>query len=71
MLFAVFFMLITTTQLLPQLSQELMGYDATQAGLTLAYGGIVTLFIMPISGFVTGRYVQPKWLILGALIGTG
>jgi DHA2 family multidrug resistance protein len=26
---------------------------------------------MPISGFVTGRYVQPKWLILGALIGTG
>jgi MFS transporter, DHA2 family, multidrug resistance protein len=71
MMFAVFFMLISTTQMLPQLSQELMGYDATQAGLTLAYGGIVTLFIMPISGFVTGRYVQPKWLILGALIGTG
>ena len=71
MMFVVFFMLISTTQLLPQLSQEQMGYDATQAGMTLAYGGIVTLFVMPISGFITGRYVQPKWLILGALVGTG
>jgi DHA2 family multidrug resistance protein len=71
MMFLIFFMLISTTQLLPQLSQELMGYDAMQAGMTLAWGGIVTLFVMPLSGFITGRYVQPKWLILGALIGTG
>ncbi len=26
---------------------------------------------MSLSGFVTGRFVQPKWPILGALMGTG
>ncbi len=71
MMFLVFFTLISTTQLLPQLSQELLGYNALQAGFTLAYGGMATLIVMPIAGFVTGRYVQPKWLIMGALIGTG
>jgi DHA2 family multidrug resistance protein len=65
------FMLISTTQLLPQLSQTLLNYDATTAGLTLAVGGVVTLFIMPVAGLVTGRLVQPKWLILLALAGTG
>jgi MFS transporter, DHA2 family, multidrug resistance protein len=65
------FMLISTTQLLPQLSQTLLNYDATTAGLTLGIGGLVTLVIMPISGFVTGRLVQPKWLIAIALAGTG
>jgi DHA2 family multidrug resistance protein len=65
------FMLISMTQLLPQLSQTLMGYDATLSGLTLGLGGIATVFLMPIAGFVTGRYIQPKWLILVALAGTG
>jgi len=65
------FMLISTTQLLPQLSQTLLNYDATTAGLTLGIGGLVTLVIMPLSGIVTGRLVQPKWLIAVALAGTG
>lgn len=71
MMFLVFFTLISTTQLLPQLEQELMGYNSLEAGYTLAYGGIATLIVMPIAGFITGRFVQPKWLILAALIGTG
>ena len=65
------FMLISTTQLLPQLTQTLLNYDATTAGLTLGVGGLVTLVIMPIAGVVTGRVVQPKWLILMGLAGTG
>ena len=65
------FMLISKTQLLPQLSQTLMGYDATLAGLTLGLGGMATVLLMPIAGFVTGRYIQPKWLIVAALAGTG
>jgi DHA2 family multidrug resistance protein len=65
------FMLISTTQLLPQLTQTLLNYDATTAGLTLAVGGVITLIIMPLAGVVTGRLVQPKWLILVALAGTG
>lgn len=71
MRFLIFFMLIGTTQLLPQLAQELLGYSSYQAGLTLAVGGIATLIVMPIAGFITGRYVQPRWLIIAALMGTG
>jgi DHA2 family multidrug resistance protein len=70
LMFLVGFLLISTTQLLPQLAQTLLGYDATTSGMTLAVGGIVTLFVMPISGVVTGRLIQPKWLILTAVIGT-
>jgi DHA2 family multidrug resistance protein len=70
LMFLVGFLLISTTQLLPQLAQTLLGYDATTSGMTLAVGGIATLFIMPISGVVTGRLIQPKWLILVAVVGT-
>ncbi len=65
------FMLISTTQLLPQLTQTLLNYNATTAGLTLGVGGLVTLIIMPLAGAITGRLVQPKWLILIGLAGTG
>lgn len=65
------FLLISSTQLLPQLSQTLLGYDARTAGLTLGIGGVATLFLMPLAGVVTGRLVQPKWLIMVALAGTG
>jgi DHA2 family multidrug resistance protein len=65
------FLLISTTQLLPQLTQTLLNYDAYQAGLTLGIGGAITFFIMPVAGIVTGRLIQPKWLILVAFIGTG
>ena len=64
------FVIISTTQLVPQLAQELLGYDATTAGLTLGAAGVVSLFVMPIAGVVTGRLIQPKWLIFSALLGT-
>jgi len=64
------FIIISTTQLLPQMTQELMGYDATTAGMTLGLSGVLSLFIMPIAGLVTGRLIQPKWLIFSALLGT-
>jgi len=71
MMFLVGFLLISTTQLLPQLTQTLLNYDAYQAGLTLGIGGVITFFVMPVSGIVTGRLIQPKWLILIAFVGTG
>jgi MFS transporter, DHA2 family, multidrug resistance protein len=71
LMFLVGFLLISTTQLLPQLAQTLLSYDATSAGLTLGIGGIVSLLLMPVAGIVTGRFVQPKWLILMAVLGTG
>ncbi len=68
-MFAFGFIIVSTTQLLPQLTQELLGYNAQTAGLTLGVGGIITVFIMPISGLITGRLIQPKWLVLSAMFG--
>ena len=71
LMFLVGFLLISTTQLLPQLTQTLMNYSAYQSGLTLGVGGVVSFVAMPIAGIVTGRMIQPKWLILIAMLGTG
>jgi DHA2 family multidrug resistance protein len=68
-MFMIGFMLISTTQLLPQFSQELLGYDAISAGQTLALGGLATIVLMPLAGAVSSR-IQPKWLLLAALLMT-
>lgn len=70
-MFAIGFILISTTQLLPQLTQQLMGYDAMTAGKALGFAGIVTLILMPVAGLVTGRLIQPKWIIFAGLIVSG
>ncbi|MCK1341284.1 DHA2 family efflux MFS transporter permease subunit [Bradyrhizobium sp. 38] len=60
--------LISTTQLLPQLLQTELNYTALLAGLALSPGGIATLVLMPVVGRLTG-IMQPKYLImLGAAI---
>ncbi len=71
LMFLVGFLLISTTQLLPQLAQSLLGYSATAAGMTLGVGGVASLVLMPVAGIVTGRLIQPKWLILIAVAGIG
>jgi DHA2 family multidrug resistance protein len=61
-------LLIATTQLLPQFLQTELNYTALLAGLVLSPGGIVTLFLMPVVGYLVG-VVQPKYLIMvGACI---
>jgi MFS transporter, DHA2 family, multidrug resistance protein len=55
--------LLATTQFLPELVQQDLGYTATWAGLVLSPGGLVTMSMM----FITGRLltkVQPKYLIV-------
>lgn len=55
--------LLATTQFLPELVQQDLGYTATWAGLVLSPGGLVTMAMM----FITGRLltrVQPKYLIV-------
>ncbi len=55
--------LLATTQFLPQLVQQDLGYTATWAGLVLSPGGVVTMAMM----FITGRLltkIQPKYLIV-------
>ena len=53
---------IATTQILPQFLQTELGYTAMLAGLVLSPGGLVTMVMMPITGWLIGR-VQPKYLI--------
>ncbi len=69
-MFFVGVVLFATTQLIPQLTQDLFGYDATKAGLTLSPGGVFVLFMMPIAGFLVSR-VQPKYLIMFGFLTTG
>ncbi len=60
--------LISTTQMLPQLLQLNFGYSATLAGLVLSPGGLMTMTMMFVVGRLSSR-VQPKYLIMaGAAI---
>jgi DHA2 family multidrug resistance protein len=69
LMFVVGFILTSTTQLLPQFVQQLLGYDATTAGMVLMGGGFTLMCVMPIAGILVGR-MQPKWLIMIGILGT-
>jgi len=60
--FVVGFILNSTTVLVPLLAQQLLGYDATQAGLVLMPGGLMLMVMMPVAGALV-RKVQPKYLM--------
>jgi DHA2 family multidrug resistance protein len=47
--------LFGTTQFIPQLLQQVLGYTATDAGLALTAGGVATILAMPVVGALTGR----------------
>jgi len=51
------------TVLQPQFMQQLLGYNATTAGLALTVGGVTVLVMMPIAGFATGK-VAARWLAM-------
>ena len=56
------FVLYGSIMLLPLFLQTLMGYDATLAGTSLAWGGVGSLLIMPIVGRLT-TVVDSRWLV--------
>jgi DHA2 family multidrug resistance protein len=71
MMFATLFVLLATTQMLPQFVQQLLPYNATEAGLILMPGGFVIMALMPVAGVLV-RKVQPKYLIcFGFLVSAG
>lgn len=61
-LFVIGFGLYGSTVLLPLFLQTLMGYNSLNAGLVMSPGGIVTLAMMPVVGFLTGK-IHAKWLV--------
>jgi DHA2 family multidrug resistance protein len=67
MMFSTLFVLMSTTQILPQFVQQILPYNATKAGLILMPGGLLMMAMMPLVGFLV-RKVQPKYLILAGFI---
>jgi DHA2 family multidrug resistance protein len=53
---------------LPALLQSLFGYDALAAGLVLSPGGITSISALVIVGFLLGRGIDARWLIVVGLI---
>lgn len=59
--------LFGTTQLIPQMLQQVLGYSAMDAGLALTAGGVATLFAVPIAGRLSDK-VDVRFLLFPALI---
>ncbi|HEU4981253.1 MAG TPA: DHA2 family efflux MFS transporter permease subunit [Acidobacteriaceae bacterium] len=54
--------LYSTTVMIPQFLQQVLGYTATDAGLVLSVGGLVLIVLLPIVGFI-GQKVDPRAMI--------
>jgi MFS transporter, DHA2 family, multidrug resistance protein len=60
--------LFSSTVLMPQLLQTLMGYTAQKAGMVLSAGALVVLVVLPIVGRLTTRF-QARHIIAFGWIG--
>ena len=60
--------LYSTTVLVPQFLQEIMGYSARQAGMAISTGGLVLLLMFPVAGALAPK-LDARWLVsLGFVI---
>ena len=59
--------LFGSTQLIPQMLQQVLGYSALDAGLALTLGGIGTLIAVPIAGQLTGK-IDVRIILITALL---
>ena len=62
--------LFSTTQLIPQMLQQVLGYSALDAGLALTFGGFATLAAVPFAGRLSDK-VDVRFLLFPALIVQG
>ena len=62
MFFVVGVVLFSSTVLLPQFLQTLMGYTAETAGMVLSVAAILLVFLLPLVGRLTGRF-QARYLL--------
>ncbi|WP_157953033.1 DHA2 family efflux MFS transporter permease subunit [Limnobaculum parvum] len=69
-IFLIGFLSYSTTQVLPQMTQELFNYTATIAGIMLGIGGILVVVPMMIVGSIAGKVAHPQWLVAMGLLGT-
>jgi len=62
------FVLYSTTVLIPQLLQELMGYSAQLAGMALSPGGMVIMCMMPVVGILVGKVDTRILIAFGCVV---
>src|ERR1700685_1708064 len=60
--------LFSSTVLMPQLLQTLMGYTAQKAGMVLSAGALVVLVVLPLVGKLTTRF-QARYIIAFGWLG--
>ena len=65
LMFMVGFALLSSTVLLPQFTQELLGYTAQRAGLALMPGGFAIIICMPLVGYLLGHTDARRLLLFG------
>jgi MFS transporter, DHA2 family, multidrug resistance protein len=69
LMFIMGFILSSTTVMLPQFVQQMLGYNATEAGMILMPGGFVLMAMFPLAGMIS-RHVQPKYMMAAGLMVT-
>ncbi len=67
-IFCAFAVLYGASTSLPGLLQSLFGYDAYVSGLVQSPAGIFSVLMMVVVGFLLGRQVDARWLIVAGLL---
>ncbi len=67
-IFCAFLVLYAGSIAVPALLQSLFGYDALASGLVLSPGGISSISMLVVVGFLLGRGLDARWLIVAGLL---
>jgi DHA2 family multidrug resistance protein len=67
MIGAMGFILYSSAVLVPQFAQQVIGYDATLAGLILSPGGLVVILLIPIV-MVLMKFVQTRFIVMAGFL---
>jgi DHA2 family multidrug resistance protein len=62
--------LYSTTVLIPQYLQEVMGYSARQAGMAISTGGLVLMVLFPVAGALAPKFDPRKLVAFGFVVTT-
>jgi MFS transporter, DHA2 family, multidrug resistance protein len=62
--------LYSSTVLIPQFLQEIMGYSAEQAGMAVSSGGLALMFLFPVAGALAPKFDPRKLVAMGFVITT-
>ena len=69
-MFVVGVSLYSSTVLIPQFLQEIMGYSARQAGMAVSSGGIALMLLFPVAGALAPKFDPRKLVAMGFTITT-